>query len=630
MHELISRIDRIKLGMIAPLSQVVIFYTNGDLLDSCHTLIKVDSKSSVFSQFDFLKSIEEVFPSLPTGEKLDFEMVEWSEQRSGLFSLSFEKIDDTKIQWVLFDKTKEQEHIAKVQQARNESAINEEFLEIQRKYLEMEKALLDFKHQELHRVQKFKEQFFAEVSHEMRTPLNSISGLIDLLKSDGQDQTVDYHSALKATSQHLNAIINDVLDLSKIEAGKFTLEVKPFDLLETVDRIISGFSHSASAKEVTLKVKVDPSVPANIKGDQVRLSQVIYNLLGNAMKFTSSGSVSLTIKASSATEGLSKLSFAIVDTGKGMSSEAIDKLLKPYAQVEGQDYHQFGGTGLGLGIAQQLIQLMGGELQIESQLNKGTTMSFDLDFETSDMTELKASNIEAPKLSHLNVLFVEDDDIGLVLFKGLAKDAGISASFAKSIEDFDQVISATTFDFIVSDINLPDGDMISAIRKLRSEKGLNQNAQIIFLSGDDKDMHQGLAELKGCEFLMKPIVTTALLQLLTNEEVEVKINLENLTASTQGDKTLMKEIILTILETLPIELEKLRGFVKTQQSEEAKKVLHKISPSISYLGVPELISLRKKLYTVSLTEENIALDFQDFEGRLNAALLALEKEKGRL
>lgn len=628
MMDSLSNLDRIKLNMISALTQVVIFHTNGDVLESCDTLVKVDAKNSIFSQFDFLKSIEEVFPSLPEGEKLDFDMVEWNEQRSGLFSLSFERLDSTKIQWVIFDKTKEQENIGKVQQARNESAINEEFLEIQRKYLEMEKALLDFKNEELQRVQKFKEQFFAEVSHEMRTPLNSISGLIDLLKSERRDINFDYHAALKATSQHLNAIINDVLDLSKIEAGKFTLSSESFDLHETIDRIISGFTHGATAKGVALEIELGHSVPKNIKGDQVRLSQIIYNLLGNALKFTSSGSVSLSLKAEVANENLFKLNFAIADTGKGMSQEAIQQLLEPYAQVEGQDYLEFGGTGLGLGIAQQLIQLMGGELKIQSELEKGTEMSFELEFEGSKSIEPKPLKSEMLDLSHLNVLFVEDDDIGTVLLKGLARETGIKARFATSIEAFEREITLSTYDRIVSDINLPDGDMISAIGEMRSKKNLNQRTPVIFLSGDDKAMHLGLEELTDWEFLMKPITTTELIELLNTKEVNV--NLDNLRASTQGDIGLMKEIIITIIETLPLELEKLNQSVLENDTELSRKVLHKISPSISYLGVPELASLRKELYAAVAKGESIEKGFKAFEELVISALEMLEKEKGKL
>ncbi|MBO3698813.1 ATP-binding protein [Roseivirga sp. E12] len=630
MFEHISRIERIKLEMISPLSQVVIFHTNGEVLDTCDTLIKVEAKKSVFDQFDFLKSIEEVFPGLPVGEKLVFDVVEWNEGAEGLFALEFVKFDDTRIQWVILNKTKDQEQITKVQQERNDSAINEEFLEIQRKYLEMEKALLDYKNEELHRVQKFKEQFFAEVSHEMRTPLNSISGLIDLLRSSQSEGSTDYLAALKATSNHLNAIINDVLDLSKIEAGKFSLSLSPFHLKKTIRNIVAGFEHSAREKGVKLNLEIDSTIPVHVDGDSVRFSQVIYNLLSNALKFTDRGHVSLAVTAERSSDSIQTLAFTIRDTGKGMSDRDIEGILEPYAQVEGQDYHQFGGTGLGLGIAQQLIQLMGGRLGIESEEGKGTTMTFQLEFQRSTLEPVQEEDKSTTDLSHLEVLFVEDDEIGTVLLKGIASEMGIKGTFVKSIEAFELEAQERPFDFIVTDVNLPDGDMISAIEGLRSRSGLNQSTKVIFLSGDDKEILDGLQEIENHDYLMKPIATDSLIALLCVEEPQVTINLDNLRTSTQGDGALMKEIIETILETLPLELVKLEKAQKEKDQVLLRKVLHKINPSISYLGNDRLINQRKALYTKVLDQEPINNELRNFCDAVTVALGVLQIEKGRL
>ncbi len=610
------------------MSQVVIFSTNGEVLDTCDTLIKIDRKISVFDQFDFLKSIEELFPGLPVGEKLVFDAVEWNEQTKGLYALEFEKVDDLRIQWIILDNTKEQEQVTKVQQSRNESAINEEFLEIQRKYLEMEKSLLDYKNQELNRVQKFKAQFFAEVSHEMRTPLNSISGLIELLKSEKQDSE-KYLEALKATSQHLNAIINDVLDLSKIEAGKFELIDKPFELKKSIEQITSGFAMLARDKGIELNVNVDASVPNAIIGDQVRISQVIYNLLGNALKFTTVGSVGLEVKAGLLERDKHNIQFSIADTGSGMSQEDVDKLLEPYAQVEGQDFHQFEGTGLGLGIAQQLIQLMGGALKIESKKGKGTNVSFELTLETTDSSSLTTEASDRPDLSHLNVLFVEDDEISMILLKGIVKDTGLEASFANSIEGFNRTVAETKFDFIVSDINLADGNVLPAFQALQNNAGLNQNTRIIFLSGDDQSAHPALGKLERWSFLLKPIATNHLIKLLARQELSIKINLDNLHASTQGDKALMKEIMSTILETLPLEIERLNQAVKVKNHELAKKTLHKINPSISYLGNSELIAARKSMYAQVAKGQGIETAVLTFSETLSFALKVFEDEKNR-
>lgn len=629
MSKSISNLDLIKLDLIASRCQVVIFNPEGSVLDSCNTLLEVHSETSVYDQFDFLKSLEEVLPSLPQGEKLEFEMVEWNEQREGLFSISFQKTERDELQWITIDKTRDQEGIAKVQQQRNESAINEEFLEIQRKYLEMEKLLLDYKNEELQRVQKFKEQFFAEVSHEMRTPLNSISGLIQLLKSEMGEPNNDYLTSLKATSLHLNAIINDVLDLSKIEAGKFNLENKAFNLREVVKNILSGFSINASEKGLTLDSEIHSAVPMVVQGDQVRFSQVVYNIFGNALKFTERGSVKVSVDLKKSEKSIHRLRFEISDTGKGMSKSDIEKILEPYAQVEGQDYHRFGGTGLGLGVAHRLIDLMGGQLIIESELEKGTSMSFELTFEEGQLEE-KVDEASTQDLSHLKVLFVEDDDIGMVLLRGIAKETGISATFSTTVAAFQNAVGISTFDFIVTDINLPDGDMISAVQSMRTNEGPNQNAKVIFLSGDKSSTYEGLNDLEPFEFLQKPIQTADLVTLLATSTPEVTIDLGNLKASTQGDKGLMKEILDTLLETLPLEVEKLNQAVSNADHEQSRKVLHKINPSISYLGNDGLINKRKSLYAKVTEGQSIKDEMLSFTTLINEALILLGKEKERL
>jgi len=625
MYDHISNIDRIKLQLFAPLSQVVIFHTNGEIIDTCNTLVSVEPKRSVFDQFDFLKSIEEVFPGLPVGEQLTFDAVEWNEGTEGLFAMEFIKADNIRIQWVIQDRSKDKAQIALVQQERNESAINEEFLEIQRKYLEAEKTLLNYKNDELHRIQKFKEQFFAEVSHEMRTPLNSISGLIDLLKSAGGNEGHQYLMALKTTSNHLNAIINDVLDLSKIEAGKFKLTMKAFDIRQSLDRMLKGFSVSASNKGITLETKLDDSLPSWVEGDEVRLLQVLYNLLGNALKFTEQGSVNLSVEAEASRTG-HILRFIIKDTGKGMSKEEIKSILEPYAQLEGQDHQKFGGTGLGLGIAQQLIQLMGGELQISSEKGKGTSMSFELELGQSKLIQSEQEGPALTNLGHLKALIVEDDQTGLVLLKGIVSQTGIRASFSETVESFRNEVQKTRFDFIVSDINLPDGDMISAVRLLKESAGINQFTKVIFLSGEEEQSLEQLHSVDGVDYLRKPINIEDLLNLLSAEQPQQGIKLDNLDASTQGDKVLMKEIMSTIIETLPLELNKLMHAAASEDFHTIKKVLHKINPSINYLGDEQLINERKRLYVEITNQESITNDLSRFYQGVTRALVLFKQE----
>lgn len=617
-----ARLDQIKLNLIRSTCQVTLFNLSGKITESCETLLKVDRQQSLYDQFDFLKSLEDIIPELPLHEKLVFAAVEWEEQVHGLFSISIERIETSLVQWVIKDNSVLKEDTLKVQQERNNATINEEFLEIQQKYLEMEKELLSYKNDELQRVQEFKTLFFAEVSHEMRTPLNSISGLISLLQEGHLAKNPEYLGALRATSNHLNSIINDVLDLSKAEAGKLILDETTFSIQQVVQNIITGFSLLAKEKSLTLDFTVAKEAPNTVIGDPTRLSQIIYNLLGNALKFTDEGSVSFTVKSQPNVDGTHQLHFEIKDTGKGMSQGSIANILEPYAQSQGQSHQQFGGTGLGMGIANQLITLMGGKLSIESGLGKGTTMAFDLDFKEGEA--LHGEEQAAPvNLSHLNVLIAEDDPLNLVILENTLKRSGAKTQFVSNLGSLKEALLNHSFDLVLADINLEDGPSTNVLIELKEKL----QTPIIFLSGDAESMLPELKQLENWNFLMKPIDSAELVALMSRVEKPLRIDLSNLKAVTQNDLGLMRELIGIISETLPLELEKLEEAIKGHDSKMAEKVLHKINPSISYFGIPALVNERKMLYDAIAVGEDISTSYPAFSQQVLLAIEQLEKEK---
>lgn len=617
-----ARLNQIKLNLISSKCQVTLFNLNGKVIESCDTLLKIDQRKSIFDQFDFLKSLEEIIPELPIHEKLEFSAVEWAEQINGLFSISIEKVEENLLQWVIQDNSSLKEDTLKVQQERNTATINEEFLEIQQRYLEMEKELLGYKNDELQRVQEFKTLFFAEVSHEMRTPLNSISGLISLLQEGDSSRSPEYLSALRATSNHLNSIINDVLDLSKAEAGKLELEESSFNLEQAIQNIITGFSLLVKEKQLFLEVEIDKSIPNTIIGDPTRLSQVIYNLLGNALKFTGEGGVSILVKTESSGSDDHRLHFEIKDTGKGMSQESIANILEPYAQSEGQSHGQFGGTGLGMGIANQLITLMGGKLSIESELGKGTIMSFDLNFKEGEALDGQ-DEFSSVDLSHLNILVAEDDPISQVVLENTLKQYGIRYQLVSNQKALQKVLLDHSFDVILADVNLSDGPSTDVLVGFKKEL----QTPIVFLSGDPESETSALKSLENWQFLMKPVIVSELLSALTSAEKPLVIDLSNLKAVTQNNTELMKELIGIISETLPIELAKIETALVARDSESIQKVLHKINPSISYFGIPTLIEKRKTLYDAVAIGEDISADYSVFNGQVLLAIDGLKKLK---
>ncbi len=234
-----------------------------------------------------------------------------------------------------------------------------------------------------------KSDFLSNMSHEIRTPLNGVMGMLQLLEATHTDaEQEDYLRTAINSGGTLLTLINDILDFSKIEAGKLVLENEPFSLLEMVEDVVAQFGDQSAIKGINLSVVYDVAAPTHVHGDVVRLRQVLSNLLGNAMKFTSAGEIYCQVRVA---EGGEKpgLSFAVVDTGIGIAEDKLEEIFESFSQADNSTTRRFGGTGLGLAIARDLIELMGGEIQVSSELGKGTTFSFELPLHAAPQPEFR-------------------------------------------------------------------------------------------------------------------------------------------------------------------------------------------------------------------------------------------------
>ncbi len=257
-----------------------------------------------------------------------------------------------------------------------------------------------------------KSDFLANMSHEIRTPLNGIIGMTELAMSSSGPEQHEYHNLIKSSGETLLVILNDILDYSKIEAGKVTLESMDFSLEEVIGTSIKSIAPSAQKKGLELTYYLEPNVPLTVVGDPTRLRQVLLNLAGNALKFTSEGEVSIRVSVDTISQASLRLHVSVRDTGVGIPTEKQRKLFQPFEQADSATTRRYGGTGLGLAISARIVRLMGGAIWIESTPNKGSTFHFTAEFGRSSSLQTLVRN-EVSNLEGVNLLVVDDNATSL-------------------------------------------------------------------------------------------------------------------------------------------------------------------------------------------------------------------------
>ena len=354
-----------------------------------------------------------------------------------------------------------------------------------------------------------KQQFLSNMSHEIRTPMNSIVGFTNvLLKTNLTESQKEYLLAIKTRGESLNVLINDILDLAKVDAGKMTFEKRHFHIEESIISMLHLFDLKAKEKGLEIVKDFDQKIPAVLIGDPVRLHQIILNLLSNAVKFTDKGKIIVGATLLNEDEEKATVEIAITDTGIGIAEDKINDIFNLFEQATVSTSRSYGGTGLGLAIAKQLVEAQGGSIGLKSIIGEGTTFSFILSFDKNDGKEVTGTKTEIripdAEITNLRVLFAEDVPLNQLLIKTILSDFGFEYEVVANGKLAVEKLQTNTYDIILMDLMMPEMNGYEATEYIR--KTMNSKIPIIALTADVTSIDVAKCKAIGMDdYISKPI-----------------------------------------------------------------------------------------------------------------------------
>ncbi|MDA6071032.1 ATP-binding protein [Flavobacterium sp. AC] len=465
-----------------------------------------------------------------------------------------------------------------------------------------------------------KDSFLANMSHEIRTPLNAIMGFTDLLDQTNLNAVQrDYIESMQIAQENLLLIVNDILDLSKIESGNLTIDEQPFNLKNSLKHIYNLLKVKVPAA-VEFNLFLDADMPEIVIGDQGRLNQILVNLTGNALKFTEEGEVTVSVKNIEETAEHYSLKFSIKDTGIGIPEQKLEHIFERFTQAEESTTRRFGGTGLGLNIVKQLIELQNGEIQVKSKPGRGSEFFFVLNYKKANYIETVNLPLSDYNLGKLKILLCEDNFLNQKLVKNVIRNFGFELDIAGNGEIGIEFLSKNKYDLILMDLQMPVKDGYQTTQYIRNTMKLN--IPIIAMTA-----HSLVGEQERCynegmnAYVPKPFKQEALLEAIKmalSKDVTLvlkrKIDLSFLEEVSFGDLGFRQDMIDLFLEKIPNEITLLGLAINNNDIDTVKRLSHNMKSSLdifllkdlsNYVSIIEKEAFRGQFSSETLDKINI-------------------------
>jgi PAS domain S-box-containing protein len=472
---------------------------------------------------------------------------------------------------------------------------------------------------------KSKQQFLSNMSHEIRTPMNAIIGFTKvLLKTDLSTKQKEYLTAIKLSGDSLIVLINDILDLAKVDAGKMIFEKIPFKLASSILAMIHLFETKIMEKNLVLIKEYDDRIPKVLVGDPVRLHQIILNLVSNAVKFTSQGKITVSVHMLSEDDEKVNIEFAVADTGIGIPADRIKTVFENFQQASSGTARLYGGTGLGLAIVKQLVESQDGSLSVTSKIGEGSVFSFILSFTKTDAEALLDSELAElnTEIKNIKVLVVEDIALNQLLMKTVLDDFGFERDIAENGKIAVRKMQEKSYDIVLMDLQMPEMNGFEATEYIRNK--LNSKIPIIALTADVTTVDLAKCKAVGMnDYIAKPIDERVLYSKIVGlvkkqtpefrntdkTDVQIKkvkcIDLDYLIQRTKSNPALMMEMISVYLEQTPPLVSIMKNSLRDQDWKALYSAVHKMIPSFSIMGISvDFENMAKKVQEYANTQQH--------------------------